>query len=80
MINMWIQSNKRRLEKIKRELVEYSYAGSYGGSINLMEVNAMLDGMLVEITKLTEENEKLKQEIKNLNTPVEPPKDKGNEG
>lgn len=77
---MWIQSNARRVEKIKRQLVEYSYAGSYGGAINLMEINSMMDGMLIEITKLTEENEKLKNEIKRLTTPAEPPKSPKDEG
>ena len=80
MVNMWIQSNARRVEKIKRQLVEYSYAGSYGGAINLMEINSMMDGMLIEITKLTEENEKLKNEIKRLTTPAEPPKSPKDEG
>lgn len=65
MSNIWFETNKRRVEKIKRQLLEYSYSGSYGGSINLMEINNIIDGMLIEITKLDKENMELKNKLKN---------------
>ena len=69
--NVWIQTKKHEIEAIKRQLIEYDYAGSYGGSINLMQVNNMLDGCMIEILKLQLENETLKKEINKL-TPKKP--------
>ena len=61
--NVWIQTKKHELEAVKRQLIEYDYAGSYGGSINLMQVNNLIDGAIIEILKLEKENEVLKQEL-----------------
>jgi len=66
MKNIWIQTNAKRIEKVKRQLIEYNYAGSYGGAINLMEVNNIIDGLLVELTKLQKQVEELKHEVKKL--------------
>lgn len=65
-MNMWLQANTKRVEKIKRQLIEYSYAGSYGGTINLMEVNSIIDGLLIEVTKLDKENRELKDMFKRM--------------
>lgn len=71
--NAWILSHSKIIEAIKRQLIEYNYAGSYGGSIDLMRVNNIIDGALIEITKLqnqvTDLNQKnisLKEIIKTL--------------
>jgi hypothetical protein len=66
MSNIWFETNKKRIEKIKRQLIEYNYAGSYGGSINLMEVNNIIDGLLSEVTKLEKEMNELKNKVKSL--------------
>ena len=66
MKNIWIQTNAKRIEKVKRQLIEYNYAGSYGGAINLMEVNNIIDGLLVELTKLQKQVEELTHEVKKL--------------
>jgi hypothetical protein len=66
MSNIWFETNKKRIEKIKRQLIEYNYAGSYGGSINLMEVNNIIDGLLIEVTKLEKEMNELKNKVKIL--------------
>jgi hypothetical protein len=66
--NIWIQTNKRRIEAIKRQLIEYNYAGNYGGAIPLMEVNNIIDGMMIEITKLEKEKIELKNLINKLQT------------
>ena len=73
MKNIWIETNAKRIGKIKRQLIEYSYAGSYGGAIPLMEVNNIIDGALVEITKmqkqintLTAETNTLKEKLKKI--------------
>lgn len=68
MSNIWFETNKRRIEKIKRQLIEYNYAGSYGGAINLMEVNNIIDGLLIELKKLDEENTSLKLALKQANS------------
>jgi len=64
MANVWFETHKRRVEQIKRKLLEYSYSGSYGGSLNLMEINNVIDGMLIEITKLDKEITELKAKLK----------------
>ena len=64
--NAWIQQNKHKIEAIKRQLLEYDYAGSYGGAIDLMKVNNTIDGAIIEIMKLQKENEVLSQELKKL--------------
>ena len=69
MANIWFETNKRKIQAIKRQLIEYNYAGSYGGSINLMEVNNIIDGLLIEVTKLDKEIIELKQALKEANTP-----------
>jgi hypothetical protein len=69
MANIWFETNKKRIERIKRQLIEYNYAGNYGGAIPLMEVNNIIDGLMIEIVKLDKENATLKNEIKELKTP-----------
>jgi hypothetical protein len=68
MANIWFEANKREIEAIKRQLIEYNYAGSYGGSINLMKVNNIIDGLLIEVTKLDKENTDLKLALKQANS------------
>lgn len=65
--NAWVQQKKFEIEGIKRQLLEYNYAGSYGGAIDLMKVNNIIDGAVVEILKLQSENELLKQELNKAN-------------
>ena len=74
MANIWFETNKRKIEKIKRQLIEYNYAGNYGGAIPLMEVNNIIDGLLIEVTKLDKENAALKEALKQANS-VEKTKD-----
>jgi len=64
--NIWIQQNKDKLEALKRQLIEYNYQGSYGGAIDLMKVNNMIDGAIIEILKLQTENEVLAGEVRRL--------------
>lgn len=66
MANIWFETNKKRIQSIKRQLIEYNYAGSYGGSINLMEINNIIDGLLIEVTKLDKEATELKNKIKEV--------------
>jgi hypothetical protein len=62
MANIWFETNKRKIERIKRQLIEYNYAGNYGGAIPLMEVNNIIDGMIIEIIKMDRELQALKNE------------------
>ena len=67
MANIWFETNKRKIEHIKRQLIEYNYAGNYGGAIPLMEVNNIIDGLLIEVTKMDKEIVSLKQQLKEAN-------------
>ena len=64
MKNIWFETNKKQIEVLKRQLLEHEYAGSYGGSINLMDVNNTIDGAIIEVLKLQKENDVLKEELK----------------
>lgn len=68
MANIWIETHKQEIEGIKRQLIEYNYAGSYGGAINLMQVNNTIDGLLIEVTKLDKENAALKLSLRQANS------------
>ena len=67
MANIWFETNKRKIEKIKRQLIEYNYAGNYGGAIPLMEVNNIIDGMIIEIVKADKEITELKKALQEAN-------------
>lgn len=58
--NVWIQTNAKMITETKRKLIEHNYAGGYGGSLNLMQINNIIDGALIEITKLQKEIEEIK--------------------
>jgi hypothetical protein len=64
--NIFVQQKKREIEALKRQLLEHNYAGGYGGSIDLLKVNNIIDGLLVEVLKLQTENETLAGEINKL--------------
>ena len=64
--NVWIQQKKFQIEALKRQLLEYNYQGSYGGAIDLMKVNNIIDGAIVEILKLQKENEVLASEVRRM--------------
>ena len=60
--NEFMIVNARNIEAIKRQLLEHSYAGAYGGTIDLTAVNNMLDGCVLEITKLQKTIEEMTKE------------------
>ena len=66
--NVWVQQKKHEIEALKRQLLEHDYAGGYGGSIDLMKVNNIIDGAMIEILKLQTENEVLSAELNKLLT------------
>jgi len=66
MKNIWFESNKKNIEALKRQLLEYNYSGAYGGAINLMEVNNTIDGAILEVLKLQKENDVLKETLNKL--------------
>ena len=68
MANIWFETNKKKIEGIKRQLIEYNYAGNYGGAIPLMEVNNIIDGMIIEITKMDKEIADLKEALRQANS------------
>lgn len=68
MANIWFETNKRKIEAIKRQLIEYNYAGNYGGAIPLMEVNNIIDGLIIEVTKMDKEIASLKEALLQANS------------
>jgi len=76
MANIFFETHKRRIQQIKRQLIEYNYAGNYGGAIPLMEVNNIIDGLLIEVTKMDREIIELKEALKKANS-VEKTNDNG---
>ena len=69
--NAWFQANKRKIEVLKRQLLEYDYSGSYGGSINLMQIIQFLDGSILEIVKMDKLLAEKDREINTLKKEVE---------
>ena len=59
--NEWLIGNAKRIEGIKRQLLEHSYAGAYGGTIDLTAVNNLLDGAVLEISQLQKRFEELNE-------------------
>jgi len=64
--NIWFQSNKRKIEALKRQLIEYNYAGSYGGNLDLMQIIQTIDGAILEIVKMDKKLIELETELKQL--------------
>ena len=62
--NEWLLVNARKIEDVQRQLLEHSYAGAYGGSIDLTAVNNLMGGAVLEITKLQKKVEHLESEKK----------------
>ena len=58
--NEWLIANARKIEAVQRQVVEHSYAGAYGGSIDLAAITNLMGGAVLEITKLQKEIEELK--------------------
>jgi len=50
--NEWLIANARKIEAVQRQVLEHSYAGAYGGSIDLAAVTNLMGGAVLEITKL----------------------------
>jgi len=75
MANIWFETNKAQIQAVKRQLIEYNYAGSYGGAINLMQVNNIIDGLLIEVVKLDKEVVDLKAQLKLANKAETPSSD-----
>jgi hypothetical protein len=57
MSNQFLISRKPFIEQLKRQLVEYHYSGSYGGTIPLMQIVELFDGLMLEITRVQDELE-----------------------
>jgi len=60
--NQFLQGNGVFIEKIIRQCTEYYMKGSYGGAIPLNSIIRLFNGMVIEIEKLQEEINLLKQE------------------
>ncbi len=80
MSNVWFESNKIKLEGIKRFLIEESYkTDSSPDALNPMYLNNMYDGAILEILRLQKEVDRLTIEVNKWEAqkpePEEPKKD-----
>jgi hypothetical protein len=61
--NAWLESNKRKLDNVKKMITELGFmdinVGSTEGALNLVEVNWLFEGAVQEILKLQKEVDKL---------------------
>lgn len=55
-------ANAKKIEQAQRQLLEHSYSGSYGGSIDLTALINLLGGAVLEITRLQKRIEGLEKE------------------
>ena len=62
--NDWLIANARKIEAVQRQVLEHSYAGAYGGSIDLAAITNLMGGAVLEITKLQKKVEQLESEKK----------------
>jgi len=56
--NVWLITNKKKVDALLRQFEEHRMKGSYGGDINLGEAIMLTRGLMVEIERLNREAEK----------------------
>jgi hypothetical protein len=65
MKNVWLDTNKRTMDFLKRTLIEASYQPMYQ-EFPIRQFQYFINGMETEIVRLENENDKLKDKIKGL--------------
>ena len=56
--NVWLITNKKKVDALLRQFEEHRMKGSYGGDINLGEAIMLTRGLMFEIERLNREAEK----------------------
>jgi hypothetical protein len=56
--NVWLITNRKKVDALLRKFEEHRMRGSYGGDINLGEAIMLTRGLIVEIERLNREVEK----------------------
>jgi len=69
--NVWLETHGRRVDYLLQEIERYRLSGSYGGNLNLEEIITLFKGTKMEITRLQNENDKLKELIKEQEGQIE---------
>lgn len=71
--NDWLEMNIQTINGIRRQLIDYHMKGSYGGEIQLLQIERLLHGaadqifqLQKEINTLTEGNKKLEEMLKQV--------------
>jgi uncharacterized coiled-coil protein SlyX len=64
MPNQFLMSRKNFIEQLRNQLMEYHYAGSYGGNLPLVQINNLLGEMSGEITRLQDQVENLQDKVR----------------
>ena len=76
-MNAWLNVNFKKINLMLRDLEEYRLRGSYGGSLNLLDISNVIKGLKVEVQKLDSQVmlqqeiiEKLQKELKEYKIPI----------
>jgi len=56
--NVWLITNRKKVDALLRQFEEHRMKGSYGGDINLGEGIMLVSGLINEIERLNREAEK----------------------
>jgi len=64
--NVWLITNRKKVDALLRQFEEHRMKGSYGGDINLGEGIMLVSGLINEIERLNREAEKQTDEIQQL--------------
>lgn len=75
--NVWLITNRKKVDALLRKFEEHRMRGSYGGDIDLGEAIMLTRGLIVEIERLNREAEKQTTEIQQLKQNIENLKGEG---
>ena len=75
--NVWLITNRKKVDVLLRQFEEHRMKGSYGGDINLGEGIMLVNGLINEIERLNREAEKQTTEIQQLKQNIENLKGEG---
>lgn len=70
--NDWLAGNTPTIDGIRRQLIDYHMKGSYGGEIELLQIERLLRGATLQIVQLQKEVNTLTKENKIMEGMLKP--------
>jgi predicted transcriptional regulator len=64
--NEWLKRNKEVIEKMKKDCIEYSMSGNYGGGVNLEKIVRIIDSSMIELEVASKKCIAMEKEINEL--------------